>query len=130
VTAHAAATRLTTAFKAASGAPFTRIVTVDNSTLHAGQSAAFFAQSTPNAQRLPSYASLDMFVDHSFAVRGAQLMVFAGAQNVLGRTNRTWFQLSGVCGDDPMPNASRCAGRDAIDAPIRFTPSVGLKLAF
>ena len=129
-TGHVGRSRLSAAFKATSGAPYTRVTAVDGPSAQIGETNAFFSQGIPNALRLPSYASLDAFVDHAIPWGRSTFLLFAGAQNLLGRTNRTWFQLSGICDGEPSPMSSRCAGRDLVEAPIRFTPSVGIKLAF
>jgi hypothetical protein len=112
--------RLAGAFTFTSGAPYTR-----------ARSGPVFEHESPNAQRLPSYQSLDLSIDYTRTIGNASLVGFGGIQNVLGRTNLTWYQFSGNCGDrSQISNSARCSGQDAIEAPVRFAPTIGLRLVY
>lgn len=97
------------AYTRTSGAPFTRTV-YDLSNVA--------VRDAPNAERLPYYASLDVSLDYARGIYGKALIAFAGMENVLGRTNPTWYQISGL--DD----------HDVVSAPVKFAPTAGLRLLF
>ncbi|HSQ32261.1 MAG TPA: TonB-dependent receptor [Gemmatimonadaceae bacterium] len=117
------------AYTLTSGAPYTRTVLG----AAAGQSSAtgsIAVREAPNAHRLPSYSSLDVSMDYTRLIKGVALIGFAGAQNVLGRSNATWYEISGYCDDgQSQPVASpRCRGNDLLEAPVKLTPTIGLRL--
>ncbi len=98
--------RLNSVYTATSGAPYTRNV-----------SGRVFDRGAPNAQRLPAYASLDLSLDYTRSIGHAALVGFAGMQNVLGRTNLTWYETTE-------------RGHDLFQAPVRFAPTLGLRLVY
>jgi outer membrane receptor protein involved in Fe transport len=116
---HLGSVRLGGAFTFTSGAPYTR-----------AQSGSVFERQSPNAQRLPSYQSVDLSIDYTRTIGDASLIGFAGMQNVLGRTNLTWYQFSGDCGRSQISNSARCSGPDVIEAPVRFAPTIGVRLVY
>jgi hypothetical protein len=111
------------AYTFTSGAPFTRI-------LYGAPPIA--EREAPNAERLPAYASLDVFLDYTRQVHGASLAGFAGLQNALGRTNPTWYEVSGYCEDGPYAatNAPQCRDHDMLEAPVKLAPTLGLRILF
>jgi hypothetical protein len=116
---HLGGVRLGGAFTFTSGAPYTR-----------AQSGSVFERQSPNAQRLPSYQSVDLSIDYTRTIGDASLIGFAGMQNVLGRTNLTWYQFSGGCSPSQISNSARCSGPDVIEAPVRFAPTIGVRLVY
>jgi hypothetical protein len=98
--------RLNSVYTVTSGAPYTRTV-----------SGRVFDRGAPNAQRLPVYASLDLSVDYTRRVGDAALVGIAGMQNVLGRTNLTWYE-------------STERGHDLFEAPVKFAPTIGLRFVY
>jgi hypothetical protein len=112
------------AYTFTSGAPFTRTV-FDSGSVTPEREA-------PNARRLPPYASLDVFLDYTRRVHGASLAGFAGLQNALGRTNPTWYQASGYCDDGQyqITTGPQCRDHDMLEAPVKFAPTIGLRIAF
>jgi hypothetical protein len=111
-----------------SGAPFTRMV--GSVGLNAGVPQSTVREA-PNARRLPAYSSLDVSLDYMRLVRSVRFIAFAGAQNVLGRSNATWYEISGYCLDrsSHLVASPECRDRDLFDAPVKFVPTIGLRLA-
>lgn len=109
------------AYTLASGAPFTRIVP---------GTVSATVREAPNAQRLPNYASLDLSADYMRVMGRMRLIAFAGAQNVLGRANATWYEISGYCDNgQSQPVASpQCRDHDLFETPVKLSPTVGLRL--
>jgi len=114
----------TGAYTLTSGAPFTRTV------FDSGGNTP--VRDAPNAQRLPAYSSLDVSLDYTRRMRGASLIGYAGMQNVLGRTNPTWYQASGYCGNGnyQYTKGPQCRDHDLFEAPVKFAPTFGLRLVF
>jgi hypothetical protein len=110
------------AFRWTAGAAYTR--TVFN--------AQVPSRAAPNAERLPPYSSLDLTFDYTRAVRGTAVTGFATLQNVLGRVNPTWYQVSGYCDDSqPRPTTDpACRDHDLVSAPVRFARTVGVRVVF
>jgi hypothetical protein len=119
------------AYTLTSGAPYTRTV-FESASSGAEASPQIPVREAPYAERLPSYSSLDVSLDYAHSVRGAWLMGFLGVQNVLGRTNATWYQSSGYCvAGQPQSSADpECRARDLLAAPVKFAPTAGLRLVF
>ena len=116
-----------------SGAPFTRTVFRSASGDPGTPGASPVAErETPNAQRLPSYAGLDLSLDYARRFHAASLIRFAGIQNVLGRKNSTWYEFSGPCGGDQpqAATAPECRDRDVLEAPVAFAPRFGVRVVF
>jgi hypothetical protein len=65
------------------GRPFTPFDTVAST----AQRRGVFDLSQVNAGRAPTYARLDIRADRRFQVRGSDLLVFIGVQNILNREN-------------------------------------------
>jgi hypothetical protein len=83
----------------------------------------------PNAQRLPSYSSLDLSADYTRVFGRARLIAFAGVQNVLGRANETWYEVSGYCVNGQQLVASpQCRNNDLFETPVKRSPTAGLRL--
>src|SRR5262249_39213956 len=112
------------AYTLTSGAPFTR--TVFSSPTNTP------VRDAPNAQRLPWFSSLDVSLDYTRRVRGTSFIAFAGMQNVLGRTNPTWYEASGYCdnGQYQATTGPQCRDHDLLDAPVKFAPTFGLRVVF
>jgi hypothetical protein len=118
------------AYTLTSGAPYTRTVVG----AAAGQSSATGSiplRDVPNAHRLPSYSSLDVAIDYTRMIKGVSLIGFAGVQNVLGRTNATWYEISGYCvlnGQGTAVAGPQCRDHDVFQAPVKLAPTIGLRL--
>ena len=113
-----------------SGAPYTRTF--------AGQLdfqsdppswTSYPTREAPNARRAPNYASLDVFMDYTRAIRAASFSAYLGVQNVTGRTNRTWYVVSGICINQPS-GTPECRSNDFFQNPVTYQPAFGLRLAF
>ena len=122
---HLGAFNLGGAYTLTSGAPYTRAVVSA-----ASGSSPVTVIETPNALRLPSYSSLDVSIDYTRVIRGVALIGFAGAQNVLGRRNATWYEISGYCDNGQLqPAASpQCRDKDMLRTPVGLAPTVGLRV--
>jgi hypothetical protein len=105
------------AYTLASGAPYTRI-----------EAAQIPVAQAPYALRLPTYASLDISLDYTRAIGGMTLIGFVGAQNVLGRKNATWYEISGYCDAQHLVASPQCLDHDVIEAPVKLQPTIGLRL--
>jgi carboxypeptidase family protein len=117
------------AYTITSGAPYTRTVLG----AAAGQSSvtgSIPVRESPNAHRLPSYASLDLSIDYTRTIKGLSLIGFAGAQNVLRRKNATWYEISGICygGQFQGVVSPQCRDHDLLLAPVKFAPTIGVRL--
>jgi hypothetical protein len=127
--AHLGGFNLGGAFTLASGSPYTRAVLGTAPGMPTGPKT--LTREAADARRLPTYASLDASIDYTRVVHRAALSAFAGAQNVLGRRNQTWYLLSGICenAQAQATSAPQCANHDVLQAPVRFAPTVGLRVA-
>ena len=117
------------AYTLTSGAPYSRTVLG----AAVGQSRTIGSipvRDAPNALRLPSYSSLDVSIDYTRVIKGVALIGFAGAQNVLGRKNVTWYEISGYCDtNQSQPVASpQCRDRDFVQAPVGRAMTIGFRL--
>jgi hypothetical protein len=119
LTSHVGPLNFGGAYALATGAPYTRIVL--------GQSVPSPASQAPNAQRLPTYASLDLSIDYTRIIRNVAVVGFAGAQNVLGRKNATWYEVTGVCDGQSVPTP-QCRDHDLFEAPVKLAPTIGVRL--
>ena len=111
------------AYALASGAPYTRIVLGQTGAPNGSAPVA----GPPNGVRLPAYASLDLSVDYTRVIRNVSVVGFAGAQNVLGRTNATWYEITGVCDGMTAPTPE-CRDHDVFDTPVKLAPTIGIRL--
>jgi hypothetical protein len=126
---HLGAFNIGGAYTLSSGAPYTR--TVAGAALNpSGGANQVAVQQAPNGQRLPAYSSLDVSLDYARTFRGVSLIGFAGAQNVLGRKNATWYEISGYCenGQSQAVVSPQCRDHDLLEAPVKFAPTIGLRL--
>jgi hypothetical protein len=126
---HLGGFNLGSAYTLTSGAPYTRTVVG----AAAGQSSVTGSiplRDAPNAHRLPSYSSLDLSIDYTRTIGAVSLIGFAGAQNVLGRRNATWYEISGYCDDGQSQAVAspRCRDHDMLQAPVRLAPTIGLRV--
>lgn len=105
--------RLGAAFTGATGAPYTRVVADTAGCVEepgCDPSRLPWA-STPNAQRGPAFASLDLLADWSTRAAGLEIGVYAQLRNALGRRNATVYVGGGPgclptrCEDDGLHNA-------------------------
>jgi hypothetical protein len=128
VSLHLNGFNLSSAYTLTSGAPYTRIVVTSPLTSPGGAQTA--VREAPNAQRLPAYSSLDLSLDYTRVVGGFGVVAFAGAQNVLGRRNATWYEISGYCenGQTQPVVSPQCRDHDLLGAPVKLTPTIGLRL--
>jgi hypothetical protein len=124
--------RLGAGFAWTSGAPYTRSFFGGLASEEGAPSwTSFPSREAPDAVRAPSYASLDVFTDYTRTIRATSLSVFLGLQNVTGRTNRTWFEASGLCGDQFSVSAdAACRDKDLFQSPVSYRPTFGLRFAF
>jgi len=127
---HFASFNLGGSYALTSGAPYTRIVAVPPTGVSSATGLFPTERESPNAQRLPVYGSLDLLVTYARTMRAAKLVAFAGAQNVLGRKNVTWYEISGYCDNgQSQPTASaQCRDHDLVQAPVKLAPTLGLRL--
>ena len=123
---HAGGTRFGAAYVIASGAPFTRVALTSST---GGTPSLPFTRDAPNTLRLPAYSTLDLFVDHAHALYSGTIIGFAGLQNVLGRKNLTWYQLSGICDGEFLP-ANSCPNNDIVSHPVGVAPTIGVRFVF
>ncbi len=91
--------RLGAAFTAATGVPFTRAIS--DSTECLGEPTCRPSElpwaGDPNANRGPTYASLDLLVDWTTEVAGLSVGVYGQLRNVLGRENATVYAGGSGC---------------------------------
>lgn len=102
------------AFSARTGAPYTRVF----SRLAADSTERIITSfEQPNAERTPSYASLDLLLDRSGHWRGVDFSVFVQVRNALGRANAAMYRGSTDQGDE-------------FDPGIPWLPVIGLRAWF
>lgn len=125
---HLGSVNLGGAYTLASGAPYTR--TVPAAALGQPGGSQILVREAPNAQRLPAYSSLDVSVDYARVIGGVALGAFGGMQNLLGRKNSTWYEISGYCenGQSQPVVSPQCANHDVLEAPVKRSLTVGLRL--
>lgn len=125
--------RFGAAFAWTSGAPYTRSFfgRMDGQA-DAPSWTSYPSREAPNALRAPNYASLDVFTDYTRTIGATSLSVSFGIQNLTGRTNRTWFEASGLCANDQFSASAEpgCRNNDLFQAPVAYQPTFGLRLAF
>ena len=109
------------AYGLASGAPYTRIRLAQSTS-----TGAPIAES-PSAAQMPNFSSLDLSIDYVRTFHNLTLVGFAGAQNVLGRKNATWYEVTGVCDGQTVPTP-QCRDHDVFDAPVKLAPTIGVRL--
>ena len=105
--------RVGAAFTAATGVPYTRTISDSVPCLEEPRCDpdALPWSGEPNAQRAPTYASLDLLVDYSARLAGLEVGVYGQLRNVLGRENAVVYTGSGSgcitvgCSIDELRNA-------------------------
>jgi hypothetical protein len=127
---HFASFNLGGSYTLTSGAPYTRILAVPPTGVSSATGLFPTERESPNARRLPAYESLDLLITYARVIGAAKLVAFAGAQNVLGRKNATWYEISGYCDNgQSQPTASaQCRDHDLLDAPVKLAPTLGLRI--
>jgi hypothetical protein len=115
--------RVGAAYASAAGSPYTRRLIVPDATGWAVHADG------PNAQRLPSYASLDLVLDWSGQVGGARVGTFVQLHNALGRRNPTGYQGPSHCMGTTRPGAP-CPVVDTFEDGLPIVPVLGLRLTF
>ena len=117
------------AYTLTSGAPYTRTV-VGAAAGQSNTTGSIPVRGEPNAHRLPSYSSLDLSIDYTRIVKSVAIVGFAGAQNVLGRKNETWYEISGYCesGQFQFVASPQCRDHDMFQAPVKLAPTIGLRV--
>jgi hypothetical protein len=121
------ALRTGAAFTAASGVPFTRAVSSPEEC--ADQPGCDPTRlpwlGLPNAERAPTFASLDLFVDWSGRMRGFDVGAYAQLRNALGRDNATIYTAD-AAGCRPVG----CEGdlRSEFERGIPRLPVVGIRI--
>lgn len=121
------------AYTLTSGAPYTRTITHPTPVESRENGGTFWQErEQPSGMRLPNYSTFDVFLDYSRGIGSATLTGFVTVQNLFGRTNPTWYQLSGLlCSDaNPQPATSSCADNDIISAPVKIMPTIGVRVFF
>jgi hypothetical protein len=126
--------RLGGAFTYGSGVPFTRLLIVDGST------APFPPRlEEPNAERTPSYASLDLLLEYSRSFRSMQVTSFAQLRNVAGRRNSVTYSGSWSCASARSATALSAARSvcdpdvglvDQFEPGLPRLPLLGIRIAF
>jgi hypothetical protein len=98
--------RLGAAFTAATGVPFTRVISnTDDCRAEPGCDPDRLPWSgPPHALRAPTHASLDLLADWSAMIGGAELGVYLQIRNVLGRENGTIYTGEAGCESADCPS--------------------------
>lgn len=114
--------RVGSAFSYSSGVPYTRILAGDPPILGAA-----------NAQRTPSYASLDLLVDHTSRIRGWDVAFYLQLRNAFGRDNRVTYSGSyETCDGAPVLAGVPCEGargvHDDFAAGLPRLPLIGARI--
>jgi hypothetical protein len=129
------------AFTAASGAPFSRFqlgvapcaVPAGGSSCAASDTAALFIES-PEAERTPSYASLDLLADWSHEFGHTRLGAYLQLRNALNRPNAVTYTgtLSQCTPRAPtlVPVPNRPGLCDRFNRGVGLLPLVGFRVAF
>ena len=119
--------RVGAAFTAATGVPFTR--SVSDSTECRGVPGCEPDQlpwaGAPNANRGPTYASLDLLVDWAGDVAGLTVGVYGQLRNVLGRENATVYAGGTGC---LMVGCSVNELRNAYEEGVPRIPVIGIRV--
>jgi hypothetical protein len=115
------------ALTAATGVPFTRVVSdADECAAVPGCDASRLPWlGEPNATTAPDYASLDLLFDWGGRFRGADIGVYAQLRNALGRDNATIYT-----GDEPGCMPVGCGGdlRSEFERGVPRLPVVGIRV--
>jgi len=130
--------RLGGAFTWASGAPFSRFrlgpVACDtlSASLCTGDTTALYIES-PNAERTPAYASLDLLADWTHTIGSVQLGAYVQVRNVLDLANAVTYLGSVTQCYAPSPPTLVAVGGgvcDRFDRGVPLLPLVGLRASF
>jgi hypothetical protein len=125
----ATALRAGAALTAATGVPFTRVVsTADDCAGVPGcdpERLPWLGQ--PNATRAPHYASLDLLMDWSGRLRGMEIGIYAQLRNALGRDNATIYT-----GDEPGCMPIGCGGdlKSEFERGVPRLPVLGVRVRY
>jgi hypothetical protein len=127
--------RLGGALAVTSGVPYTHM---QSGALALDNTKGFFWRIEPaagpqNAQRMPTFESLDLLADWTFHVSGASVTTFFQVQNALDRVNLSWYygdycasaSVAGV-----LDRRTKCAGPDLFYSPVARLTSAGIRVAF
>jgi Carboxypeptidase regulatory-like domain/TonB dependent receptor-like, beta-barrel len=125
--------RVSAAFTAASGAPFTRVVLARygcDLNQHCTQAGPTRIEA-PNAERGPPYSNLNVGLGWSRAYRGWALDIYLQVQNALGQSRPVTYNSSCQCmaaGADPWTGSPEPV--DAFEARMPRVPVVGVRVSF
>lgn len=115
------------ALTAATGVPFTRVVSTaeECADLPGCDAERLPWLGEPNAARAPSYASLDLLLDWSGRARGVDFGVYVQLRNALGRDNATIYT-----GDEPGCMPVGCGGdlRSEFERGVPRLPVIGVRV--
>lgn len=116
--------RLGGAFTFASGVPYTRMILTDRVWLD-----------RPNAQRGPTYASLDGLLEYTTRWRGLELTGSLQVRNLMGRNNAVTYggtEGAVACNPDPVSgeDCSVFPGRDLFETGLPRLPLLGVRVKF
>lgn len=120
--------RFGAAFTAATGVPFTR--TISDSTACSAEPGCDPAtlpwSGTPNAQRAPAFASLDLVVDWTLRMGRTEVGIYGQLRNALGRENATVYTGGGPgC----VPEDCQSEGlHNAYERGLPRLPIIGLRV--
>lgn len=118
--------RLGGAFTFGSGVPFTAVVVDD---MDAGQRPVRFGAA--NAERTPSYASLDAMLEYSRSFNHVQFNAYGQIRNLTNRSNAVTYVGSRDCS---VLDQNECAGREGVvhrfDSGLPILPLIGIRVAF
>lgn len=130
---------LAAAFSYASGAPYTRFITLQ---LDPYPEPATPVLGKPNARRMAAYASLDLSLDWTKRFEGWSLGLFLQVRNALNRANTASYigSQQWSCGEEAterrddglycFPSGRRAPLRDEFLMAIPTMPLIGLRLRF
>lgn len=124
--------RLGGAYRWASGAPFTRFFSAvfecpESGSCRIVQPAVV---EEPNAERGPSWSTLDLLVEWTRARPGWSMSVFAQVSNVLNRDNALTYMGSNLCGVEETLCQGLTGELDEFERGLPILPVVGVRMAF
>jgi hypothetical protein len=123
--------RIGSTYRYASGFPFTRFFTGTECVSGiCTQNPDDRQLDAPNAARGPQYSSLDFLFDWQHAFRAWTLGGFMQLRNVFNHDNRSAYQGSYVCTNQPLTPASEPSVCDQFQDGLPLVPIIGFRVTF